>query len=157
MSPAPSRMHQKISGNLHLSLGVYFKGKTCEFYSAPFDVRLTTKDKKDNEVITVVQPDLCVICDPEKLDDRGCVGTPDFIIEILSPENTMKEMNIKYDLYEESGVREYWVVRPEYEEIAQYVLENEKYTLKATFAGREKEISPFIFPDLKIIWKDIFA
>ena len=155
MPPAPSRIHQKISFNFTGIFYNYFQNKTCDVYSAPFDVRLTTKDKKDNEVITVVRPDLCVICDPEKLDDRGCVGAPDFIIEILSPGNTMKEINIKYDLYEESGVREYWVVRPEYEEILNMSQKMENIHLKPTFAGREKEISPFIFPGLKIIWKDI--
>ena len=98
-----------------------------------------------------------MVCDPEKLDDRGCVGAPDFIIEILSPGNSSKEMRIKYDLYEECGVREYWIVRPEYEEISQYVLEEGKYVLKATFTGIEEEITPYIFPDLKIIWADIFA
>ncbi len=157
MSPAPSRKHQKISFNITGIFYNYFQNKSCEVYSAPFDVRLTTKDKNDNEISTVVQPDLCVVCDPEKLDDRGCVGAPDFIIEILSPGNSSKEMRIKYDLYEECGVREYWIVRPEYEEISQYVLEEGKYVLKATFTGIEEEITPYIFPDLKIIWADIFA
>lgn len=157
MEETPPRRTQSVYRNLVYFLGNYFWKKTCEFYSAPFDVRLTTKDKGDNQVTTVVQPDLCVVCDPEKLDDRGCVGAPDFIIEILSLGNSTKEMRIKYDLYEESGVREYWIVKPAYEEIAQYVLEDGKYTLKNTFVGIEQEISPYIFPDLKIIWADIFA
>ncbi|MDO5615811.1 MAG: Uma2 family endonuclease [Cruoricaptor ignavus] len=156
MSPAPSLKHQVVSGNLYLSFGKYLEGKTCKIISAPFDVRLTTKDKKNNEVTTVVQPDLCVICDLEKLDDKGCVGSPDLIIEILSPGNSKKEIKIKYELYEESGVREYWIVKPEYEEIAQYVLENGKYYLKNTFVDTETEISPEIFPELKINVGSIF-
>ncbi|MDO5616062.1 MAG: Uma2 family endonuclease [Cruoricaptor ignavus] len=154
MSPAPSRKHQDISGRLHIFVGNYFLNRPCKLYSAPFDVRLTTKDKKNNEVTTVVQPDLCVICNPEKLDDKGCVGAPDLIIEILSPGNSKKEMNIKYDLYEENGVLEYWIVSPEYEYIQKFALINGKFELKGIYT--DGEISPYIFPELKIKLEDVF-
>ena len=83
-------------------------------YIAPFDVRLINfkESTKDNQVTTVVQPDLCVICDQNKLDDKGCIGSPDLIIEILSPGNSKHEMDIKFDLYQENGVLEYWIVNP---------------------------------------------
>ena len=84
MSPAPSGLHQRISGNLFGPLWNYFRGKKCQVFSAPFDVRLPGSSKKDRDIITVVQPDLCVICDPSKMDERGCLGAPDWIIEILS-------------------------------------------------------------------------
>lgn len=85
----------------------------CQLYAAPFDVRLPKPGKfMDNEVINVVQPDLCIICDPNKLDDKGCLGAPDLIIEILSPSTSNKDLTHKYDLYQESGVKEYWVVFP---------------------------------------------
>ncbi|MRJ11371.1 Uma2 family endonuclease [Ornithobacterium rhinotracheale] len=155
MSPAPAVKHQKISMNLSGEMYPYFKNKKCELFTAPFDVRLTTKNKKNNEITTVVQPDLCVICDPEKLDEKGCIGSPDLIVEILSPGNSKKEMQIKYELYEESGVTEYWVVRSTYEEIQVFVLNNGKYELKGIFIA-DDILTSFKFPDLKIDLKEVF-
>lgn len=108
---APNTSHQTISGNLHFQLKTFLQNKSCRVFSAPFDVRLPIQNrKKDNEVTTVVQPDLCVICDPEKLDARGCCGAPDLVIEILSPGNSTTEVQIKFEVYEEAGVKEYWLV-----------------------------------------------
>jgi Uma2 family endonuclease len=90
-------------------------------YNAPFDVRLT-RTREDKDAITVVQPDLCVICDPAKLDARGCNGAPDLIIEILSPGNSRTEMKDKFELYQEAGVLEYWVVSPIEKTIQVWVL-----------------------------------
>lgn len=112
MSPAPSRIHQKISIKFAQRLSNFLEGKKCEVYHAPFDVRLPRRSKKDEDIITVVQPDICVVCNPEILDDKGCLGAPDLIIEILSPGNSKKEIKNKYNVYEESGVREYWIVDP---------------------------------------------
>ncbi|MGA0560291.1 Uma2 family endonuclease [Larkinella sp. VNQ87] len=113
MSPAPKRIHQAISFNLSRILGQQLKGKSCRAYAAPFDVRLATLDVVTNESIeTVVQPDLSVICDPAKLDDQGCMGAPDWIIEILSPGSLARDTKEKFDLYEENGVKEYWQGRP---------------------------------------------
>lgn len=108
---APSRKHQGVSQNLSVLLGTALWKSPCKVYVAPFDVRLT-RMRDDKEVKTVVQPDLCVICDPSKLDDRGCNGAPDLIIEILSPGNSRTEMKDKFELYQEAGVLEYWVVSP---------------------------------------------
>lgn len=133
MSPAPSQIHQDISTRLVGELYPFFKTKSCKLFSAPFDVRLTTKDKEDNKITTVVQPDICVICDPNKLDERGCLGSPDLIVEILSPGNSKKEMKIKYELYEENGVEEYWVVRPYEKSVQVFVLDQGKYRLEKTY------------------------
>lgn len=123
---APNRIHQRISGRLFLSLGNALAGSKCEVYSAPFDVRLTKFSKAQNKTIsTVVQPDLCVICDPGKLDARGCIGPPDLIIEVLSPGNSKKEMKDKFELYEESGVAEYWIVFPDFQTIQVFQLNNQ--------------------------------
>ncbi len=109
----PSRKHQGISINLVRLLATALWRTPCKVYSAPFDVRLARFSKlKNQEVTTVVQPDLCVICDPAKLDDRGCIGAPDLIIEILSPGNSRTEMKDKFELYQEAGVLEYWIVSP---------------------------------------------
>lgn len=117
MSPAPSTEHQRILRKLLLQIGNFLIDKTCEVFGAPFDVRLPDGDEKDEDIDKVVQPDLAVICDPSKLDDKGCRGTPDLIIEIISPHTAAKDMKEKFFLYERHGVREYWIVHP-YDRIA---------------------------------------
>lgn len=155
MSPTPARYHQKIVGNIHGILFPIFKGKKCELYTAPFDVRIPKQDKEDDKIFTVVQPDLSVICDPEKLDERGCIGAPDLVIEILSPGNSKKEMDVKFTLYEEAGVLEYWIVHPTEKVVWIYVLENGRYVTHKPFVEGEFLISKK-FPDLKINTDEIF-
>lgn len=119
----PNTRHQVISGRLFVSLYTYLEKQTCQVFSAPFDVRLPIKGgRRDNEITTVVQPDICVVCDGSKLDDRGVCGAPDLVIEILSPGNSKKEVRLKYELYEEAGVREYWIVNSAEENIVVYAL-----------------------------------
>ena len=127
MSPAPNRKHQDISSYLHGELYNFLKGKKCKVYSAPFDVRLPRKTKEDKDVITVLQPDICVICDESKLDYKGCIGAPDIIVEILSPSNNVVELKNKYDVYEQAGVMEYWVVSPQDKTFLVYTLNEGKY------------------------------
>ncbi len=118
---APNRSHQRISGRLFLSIGNALGRSRCEVYSAPFDVRLSQFSSKHNkDVITVVQPDLCVICDTAKLDAQGCFGAPDLIVEILSPGNSRKEMKDKFKIYRENRVLEYWIVFPDFQTIQVY-------------------------------------
>lgn len=113
MSPAPSRAHQAILGRLHLVFGEWLKDKPCHVYIAPFDVQLPSHpDQAEDKVDTVVQPDLSVFCDPERLTDAGARGAPDMVVEILSPWTSKKDLNDKFSLYERHGVREYWVVDP---------------------------------------------
>ncbi|MCP4146268.1 MAG: Uma2 family endonuclease [bacterium] len=112
MSPPPERYHQKISGNLFFEIRKFIDGKKCEIYAAPFDVRLPEGNQSDEETLSVVQPDLSVICDPAKLEKRGCKGAPDFVVEILSPHTAEKDLKYKLLLYEKHGVPEYWVVNP---------------------------------------------
>ncbi len=120
---APSRYHQKISQQLSYLITKHLWQSSCEVYTAPFDVRLPHFSKNQNkEIITVVQPDICVICDKNKLDDRGCIGAPDLIVEILSPGNSKKEMKDKYAVYEEAGVKEYWIIHPEEKMLQRFVL-----------------------------------
>ncbi len=158
MCPAPNVRHQDISMNLSSLLHGYFRHKKCKVYAAPFDVRLYDRKKSilaNKEIHTVVQPDLCVICQPEILDTQGCNGAPDWIIEILSKGNSKKELQIKYELYQESGVSEYWLVYPYEQTVHQFVLENGQYQLKKMYAG-DDIASPFLFPDLKIQLNDVF-
>lgn len=157
MSPAPSRKHQVVSRVLNRYLDRYFEYNPCGLFDAPFDVRLINykKSTEDKTVFSVVQPDLCVVCDRAKLDDRGCIGSPDLVIEILSPGNSKKEMGIKFNLYEENHISEYWIVEPAENAIFVYTLQNGKYIgLKPCIEG-ETIISP-LFPELNFEIEKIF-
>lgn len=154
MSPAPARKHQNISWNLTLILGNFFQNYPCKAFHAPFDVRLPSKS--ENKIYTVVQPDICVICDLSKLDDKGCLGAPDLVIEILSPGNSDREMKDKFDLYEESGVKEYWIVQPEGKWVNIYVLENGRFITHRPFIASDT-IKSQVFKDLEFPAEKIFA
>ncbi|MFY7786293.1 MAG: Uma2 family endonuclease, partial [Thermoflexibacteraceae bacterium] len=107
------------------------------------------------EVFTIVQPDLCVVCDKSKLDTRGCNGSPDFIIEILSPSNSKVDLVDKYALYQLNGVTEYWIVFPQEKIVQQFVLTNEKYELHNVYDDKDIATS-FLFPELQINLVDVF-
>ncbi|TAE25554.1 MAG: Uma2 family endonuclease [Cytophagales bacterium] len=155
---APGRRHQQISWNMTTSFVDYFRDKPCKVYLAPFDVRLPRKPTPDNARIeTVLQPDLCVICDLSKLDDKGCVGAPDLIVEILSPGNTKKEMKQKFDVYQESGVREYWLIQPDDRNVFQYVLNDEGIYIGLHPLTDEDELVSRVFPDFRINLEGVFA
>jgi len=104
------------------------KGK-CKIYTAPFDVRFPKDgETADNKIFDVVQPDIIVVCDPSKLDDKGCIGAPDLIVEAISPSTSKRDLNLKFSLYEKHGVKEYWVVYPNDEAVTVFLLqENGKY------------------------------
>ncbi len=136
MSPAPNTSHQTISINLLKQLLSYKFDNTCRIFSAPFDVRLPGKSEKNEDVITVVQPDICMICDLTKLDKAGCIGAPELVVEILSPSNNKKELKNKYQVYEEAGVREYWIISPQDKTFLSYILnENGKYVPTRLMVG----------------------
>lgn len=112
MGPAPVRRHQSILLELARQVANALEGSPCRPYIAPFDVRLPKADENDNDVDTVVQPDLVVVCDRAKLDDRGCRGAPDWVVEVLSPSTAGHDQILKRALYQRVGVREYWLVHP---------------------------------------------
>jgi len=156
MSPAPSRMHQKISGRIYVPIYNALNGHQCEVYSAPFDVRLAKKAQDDREVFTVVQPDIVVICDPAKLDERGCIGAPDIVVEILSPGNNKKELINKYEVYEEAAVKEYWIVSPSHKTFFRYILnENGKFRPTKMLTEGE-EVTTKIIPGFKLVLEEVF-
>src|SRR5258706_3679485 len=160
MSPAPTSIHQKVSGRLFLEIGNFLKGKKCQLFSAPFDVRLPLSPKKnsDREITTVVQPDLCVVCDPSKIDERGCLGASDWIIEILSRYTSAKDLREKFEVYEEAGVKEYWVVHPQEQTLLTYTLDtNGKYIGILKPCVRTDHVSPATLPGLVIDLTDIFS
>ena len=159
MSPALRTVHQDISRGLNGIFYNYFLKKECTFYAALFDVTLYNKkkSKKENkDVFTVVQPDLCVICDKSKIDELGCKGAPDLIIEILSPGNSKKEMRVKYELYEEAGVREYWIADPERQTVHVFSLdENEEYKSIKIYIS-DDTMKSYIFSDLYVDLTQVF-
>ena len=153
----PSSRHQQYSTNCVIEIGRFLKGKSCRVYAAPFDVRLTTGSANgDQQINTVVQPDICIVCDLAKIDARGCVGAPDWIIEILSPGIVGHDTKTKFDLYEENGVREYWIVAPGLQSVTAYVLDARgQYQLAAEYAG-PGPMPVATLPGLAVEWADVF-
>jgi Uma2 family endonuclease len=156
MSPAPSRIHQGISANIFGPIYNALKGKSCRVYSAPFDVRLAKKSVNDKEVFTVVQPDIVVVCDPTKLDKRGCIGAPDIVVEILSPGNNKKELINKYEVYEEAGVKEYWIVSPSEKTLFRYILDDNGKFQPTKLLTEGEEVTTTIIPGFKLILDEVF-
>jgi len=127
MAPAPTRQHQRLSFELAREVANALEGSGCEVNVAPFDVRLPEGDEADDDIDTVVQPDISVVCDPSKLDDKGCRGAPDWVIEVLSPGSAGHDQVRKLALYERHGVTEYWLVHPVDRVVIIYRLEDGAY------------------------------
>ncbi|MBS4072780.1 MAG: Uma2 family endonuclease [Algoriphagus sp.] len=152
---APSMSHQKVSLRLGSAFLIFLKGKPCQVFQAPFDVRLPVKSKKNKDIDTVVQPDLCVICDESKLDEAGCIGAPDLVVEILSPGNNRKELKVKYEIYEESGVKEYWVIHPSEQTLLIYTLVDGKYQSSGLYVAGD-EVQSSCIDGFSLNLEDIF-
>lgn len=152
---APSRRHQEISGKIQYALTTALLKSPCRVYDAPFDVRLT-RTRNDKDVTTVVQPDLCVVCDLYKLDDRGCNGAPDLIVEILSPGNSRTEMKDKFELYQEAGVAEYWVVSPIEKNILVWTLNEQGVYISLQPYVEGDTVSTPIIPNLAVDVTGVF-
>ena len=127
MGPAPTRRHQEVTGELFRQIADALEGSPCRPYIAPFDVRLPRASEADDDVDTVVQPDISVICEKSRLDERGCRGAPDWIIGVLSSGTVSHDQIVKRALYERAGVREYWLVHPLDKVVTIYLLENSVY------------------------------
>lgn len=156
MSPAPSSRHQSVSVNF---LGQFFnllsqQNLGCQLFHAPFDVRLFAHDDP-KKIKTVVQPDICIICDSQKIDRRGCLGAPEFVLEILSPSTTTRDLVIKKDLYEEAGVKEYWIVQPKDQSVHIYLLRQGALKLRQSYWAPEK-VPMFLFSGWEVDLARIF-
>lgn len=157
MAPSPARVHQGISMELSSQLHAYLKGKKCKVYAAPFDVRLFEVDgDRPEDVDTVVEPDITVVCDPAKLDERGCKGAPDMVVEILSPSTQRHDRFTKFSLYQRAGVREYWIVDPDIRIVQSFVLEDGRYSVKEFGAAGDK-IKVNVLEDCVIDLSEIFS
>ena len=156
---APNELHARISFNWGFWAGSFIrkrKGK-CRIYHAPFDVRFPVNNEtEDDKIYNVVQPDICVICDLSKLDEKGCLGAPDLIVEVLSPSTLKYDWNYKFNLYEAAGVREYWIVDPKAKVVNVFLLQPDgKYDLGTVYECFQK--APVrIFEGLEIDLNELF-
>ena len=156
MSPAPTTTHQRISGALFSMIYNHVTNKGCEVFSAPFDVRLGSVDISDDNWETVVQPDISVICDEKKVDDRGCRGAPDWIIEIISPSTASRDHIQKRRLYEKHGVKEYWLVDPTYRLAHIYRIGKDGGYSLFQVCSEEEVIDVDVLPDFRVDLTRVF-
>ena len=152
---APNTRHQEILGAVYNQIYNYLDGKPCKVYPAPLDVRLFYEEDESDD--TVVQPDISVICDEKKRGVEGCRGAPDLVIEILSPSNTAIEMERKRQLYQNAGVREYWVIDPEHNGLFVYRFQAAgEFPAYSSYKSADT-VPVAIFPDLNITLEQVFA
>jgi len=156
----PMRRHARITHLTSWIIETYIRKHkgNCRVYQAPFDVRLPLHGSKDdNKIYDVVQPDICVICDLEKLDDKGCIGAPDLIVEVLSPSTLKYDWNYKFNLYEAAGVREYWIIDPKTKVTNVFLLQSDgKYDLGTVYESDQKA-PVHILKGLEINLNEIFV
>ena len=157
MTPAPSRRHQEIIGALHLQFGAFLRNSPCRVYLPPFDVRLPKPGEDGLTASTVVQPDLTVICEREKLDDHGAVGSPALVIEVLSPSTTRKDRDLKMTAFAQAGIPEYWIIAPGERTVEVYRLEEPgRYGTATTYLHNE-QLPVGVLPELVIDLAPVFA
>ncbi len=156
MMAPPTRAHQKAVSEFNRQLGNYLDGKKCEVYPSPFAVRPFECDGDYPEnVDTMVEPDITVVCDPSKLDDIGCKGAPDLVMEILSPSTSRHDRFVKFNLYQRAGIREYWIVDPTDKSVQVFLLENGYYVAK-DFGTVEDHLKVNILEDCTIDLSKVF-
>ena len=154
MSPAPDLAHQEVAGEIYFQIRQALQGNPCRAFMAPIDVRLPKQNEADDQIDTVVQPDLFVVCNSNKLDKRGVRGAPDWIIEVLSPSTASRDQITKRNLYERHGVFEYWLVHPVDRMLTIYHLENGEYH-KPVLTKLEGQTSVKILPEIVIRWDEL--
>ncbi len=154
MSPAPSLEHQEIAGEVFRQIANALVGKKCRSLIAPIDVRLPKQDEPDEQIDTVVQPDVLVVCDNHKLDRRGVRGAPDWVLEVLSPATASHDQIKKRDLYEQHGVREYWLVHPTDRVLTIYLLQNKEFS-KPRIIELAGDTAITVLDDVVIQWDDL--
>lgn len=154
--PAPSPSHQTIVGEIYLQAAIALKDTPCRVYVAPFDVRLPKSAERDDQVDTVVQPDVLIVSDPRKIDARGMRGAPDWIAEVLSPGTASYDRLIKLPAYERAGVREVWLIDPIDRTLNIYQLEAGHYG-PATVLELKGQTPLTAVPGVTIDWEQALA
>jgi Uma2 family endonuclease len=154
--PAPARSHQGIVGELFRQIANALENKPCHVYVAPFDVRLPKSTEEDDQVDTVVQPDVLIVCDLQKLDARGMRGAPDWLAEVLSPGTASHDRIVKLPAYERAGVPEVWLIHPIERTLAVYRLEAGHYGA-ATLRELKGQTRLTAVPGVTVDWDRILA
>ena len=154
--PSPWTAHQRVSGNITFALANYLHKKQWQVYFAPFDVRLPHQSEENQDVITVVQPDICVICDRSKIDKAGCIGAPDIVVEIISPGNNKTVLQNKFEIYEENGVQEYWIVSPQDKTFLKYTLNQDCFYVASKLLPSDAEVTTPILPGFVLKLENVF-
>lgn len=149
MAPAPTRTHQVLVGELFVQVKTALRGKPCQAFVAPFDVRLPHADEADERIDTVVQPDVLVVCDESKLDERGVRGAPDWVAEVLSPSSAKRDLIVKLAVYERSGVLEYWLLHPTDRLVTVYRLVDGRYG-RPEISEMKDTLAIGVLPDVTI-------
>ena len=155
MAPSPTSSHQATAVSLSSTIYQFFEDKSCVVFAAPYDVYLVKPGEDYKKARNILEPDVCVICDLSKIHEFGCVGAPDLVVEIISPSSAKKDLKLKYKLYEEYGVKEYWVLHPVDKVLTIHVLKNGKYEARPPLTEDDIAVSP-LFPQLQIELKKIF-
>ena len=156
MSPAPTPRHQRVVAILTSEIYIFLKGKPCEVFPSPFDVRFVKeKDQQEQDIFITLQPDLSVICDKSKIDDKGCLGSPDLIVEILSPSTGYKDETQKLSIYEEYKVKEYWIINPDRKIIQIFLHNGEEFDKPDYYKGNDV-INSTVLKGMQVALKDIF-
>ena len=159
LQAAPSRIHQETLSELHRQIANFLVDKSCKVYPAPFHVVLNLDEESENELDRrdVFEPDITIICDKAKLDDRGCKGSPDMVIEIISPSSARKDKVEKFNKYEQAGVKEYWIVEPHEKIVSVFILLNNKRYGRPDMYTEEDEVKISIFDDLVVDLRKVFS
>lgn len=157
MSPLTSATHQRWCGFMYAKLYEYLSDKEAEVFIAPLDVRLPDRSGQNRDIFTVVQPDIFIVCDADKLEENGCLGAPDIVIEILSDGNNWRELTDKFRVYEEAGVKEYWIINPKRKHFFVYRLDKyHRFQSEGANLYSDGRLSS-VFPDFKLNLKELLA
>jgi Uma2 family endonuclease len=157
MSPTPTVRHQKITGSLFNAFYNYLSGKPCQVFVAPVDVLLADDDAADDEISTVVQPDIIVVCDRNKILPQGIKGAPDIAVEVLSESTAYKDQTVKFALYQKHGVNEYWIVNPGARQVQVFRLNEQHRYGKPEFFTADDTITSTMLPGFACDGATLFA
>lgn len=157
MLPTPYTLHQQVLGNLLVAIANHLSKKRPEVFMAPFDVRLSKNLSRDENIQTVIQPDICVICDRSKIDERGFVSVPNIMVEILSPGNNRKGYKTSLIFMRRNGVQEYWIVSPQDKTFMKYTLNQEGVYIASKLLPSDAEVTTPILSGFVLNFEDVFA
>ncbi|MDC3414541.1 Uma2 family endonuclease [Aquibacillus sp. 3ASR75-11] len=155
MSPSPSPKHQDVVTQLSVDFGLYLRGENCRVFVSPIDVCLSDEREDLNKVEEWVQPDLVVVCDSNKINEKRIIGSPDLVVEVLSPSTAKKDRMVKYNRYQTAGIKEYWIVDPVHETVEVYLLNEDRYKHEATYF-KDNTLPVWTFADLSIDLSNVF-